>query len=143
MRDPDATTRRHAMRSVPEAAREVGVPQATLQSWIESGELLAVRLGRSPMVDLGEVGAVRDRLLGQPKRRRSGWPQRTGQAIGLGDVIVGAIGLVAFGAGPADLRSPLALFLSLLCLAVGVLLLGDAGLPDLARRKRAPEATKS
>jgi excisionase family DNA binding protein len=129
------------MRSVPEAARDLGVPEDTIQGWIETGELLAIRLGRSSMVDLGEVSAVRDRFLGERGRRGSGWRHRARRAIGLGDVVAGALGLAALAVGPADLRSPLSLALPLLCLAVGAMLLREAGLPDLARHARAPDTS--
>jgi hypothetical protein len=131
------------MRSVHEAARDSGVPEATLQSWIDGGELAAVRLGRSPMVDLGEVRAVRDRLLGERDRRAFGWPNRASRAVGLGDVIVGGLGLAALAAGPSELRSPLAAALSFLCLAVGAILLRRAGITDLARPADAPDSAGS
>ena len=134
MREPQATTRRHAMRSVREAARDTGVPEVTLRRWIAEGELFAVRLGPSALVDLGEVVAVRDRLAADaPPRHRAGWPSGVVRAIGAGDLAAGVVGLLlVVGLGPDELRSPWSLALTLLCFAVGVVLLW----PDRARLGR-------
>jgi excisionase family DNA binding protein len=113
------------MRSVREAARDTGVSETRLRQWIADGELFAVRLGPSALVDLGEVVAVRDRLAAaSPPRRRPGLPPAATRAIGLGDLAAGGVGLLfVAGLGPDDLRSPWSLALSLLCLAVGAVLL--------------------
>ena len=125
MREPQATTRRHAMRSVREAARDTGVPEVTLRRWIAEGELFAVRLGPSAVVDLGEVVAVRDRLTDDGSlRSRPGWPAGVVRAIGAGDLAVGVVGmLLVLGLGPDELRSPWTLALTVLCFAVGIVLL--------------------
>src|SRR5687767_408611 len=96
MRDPQATTRRHAMRSVREAARDAGVPEVTLRRWIAEGELFAVRLGPTALVDLGEVVAVRDRLTADvPPRRMFRLPPGVSRTIGAGDLVVGILGFLA------------------------------------------------
>jgi excisionase family DNA binding protein len=125
MRDPRTTTRRHAMRSVREAARDTGVPEVTLRRWIAEGELFAVRLGPTALVDLGEVVAVRDRLVDDvPPRRGWAWPPVLTRAIGAGDLIVGALGILAIlGIGPDGFGSAWSLVVSLLCLAIGAVLL--------------------
>ena len=137
MPNSDATTRRHAMRSVPEAARDVGVPEAVLRRWIAEGELFAVRLGPAALVDLGEVKAVRDRRAGDLPARRRGFSPAACRAIGLGDVAAGAVGTGLFLAldSPA-LQSPWSLALSLLCLVVGALLLRQTGWPGARARRR-------
>ena len=134
MGNTDATTRRHAMRSVSEAARDVGVPEAILRQWIAEGDLFAVRLGPAALVDLGEVKAVRDRRAAELPARRKGFPPAVLRAIGLGDVAAGAVGAGLFLAhDAAALQSPWSLALSLLCLVIGALLLRQAGWPGARR----------
>lgn len=119
MDDPNATTGHFVMRSVPEAAAECGVPEATLRRWIADGVVTAITIGGNAMVNEAEVAIVRDRFAG--KRGASG--RRWFRALGAVNVVAALVGLlVFFGIGPAGLRAPWWLGLCLASLAVGALL---------------------
>src|SRR5215211_3801659 len=62
----DATTRHFVLRSIPEAARETGVPEATLRRWVDDRSLSAVPLGRTTVVNMLEVEALRARAVPDP-----------------------------------------------------------------------------
>ena len=114
------------MRSVPEAARECGVPEETVRRWVDDGTVPSITMGATPMVNLADVAAVRARQAGAPGGRSRRWgvvAQRSVRALSVANVIAGLIGcLASAGIGPVDLRSPWALGLSLLSLLVGVVL---------------------
>lgn len=67
MEDPNATTGHFVMLSVPEAAAEAGVPEATLRRWIADGTLSAITIGRTPMVNVTQVATLRDRRHGRTR----------------------------------------------------------------------------
>jgi hypothetical protein len=130
----DATTRHFVLRSIPAAARETGVPEATLHRWVDDRSLSAVPLGRATVVNMLEVEALRARAVPDlgppggdgPARDRPG--PRLLRLVGATNAATGAAGALAFaGLGPGDLASPRWLALCAASVAVGVLEL--RGLP--------------
>ena len=134
----DATTRHFVLRSIPEAARETGVPEATLRRWVDDRSLSAVPLGRTTVVNVLEVEARRARA-GPPGGDRSAHYRpgpRLLRLAGAANAASGAAGMIAFvGVGPGDLASPRWLALCVASVAVGVLEL--RGLPRRRRRQGA------
>ncbi len=109
---PNATTQHFVMRSVAEAAQETGVPEATIQAWIEEGHLPAARIGRTDLVD---VLAVQSLSLRPPRdvapADRDWFPNYLRgrpwlRALGTANILGGAGGMVVFaGVEPDDLRT--------------------------------------
>ena len=124
---PNATTQHFVMRTLPEAAQETGVPERTIQAWIDEGALSAVVLGRTAMVDVLAVqslslrppgeSAAADRDWSPFYRRRVPWLR----ALGAANILGGAGGMAVFaGVGPDGLRTDWWLVLCLANILVGL-----------------------
>ena len=153
--DPTRTTGYMVIRSLPEAARECGVPEAALRRWVAEGALPVVDIGGHPMVSAAEVAALRDRGAGRTRRPAGAavwawldaawWDDRgLAPALGAGNVGAGVAGvLVPLALGPHDPRGWGWLTLCLANVVVGLLLWRLAA----ASRRRAdadrpPEVTE-
>lgn len=56
------------MLTTKEAAGRVGVPLRTLQAWIATGHLPAVKLGRDWLIDERDLARLAPPPMGRPKR---------------------------------------------------------------------------
>ena len=125
MEDPNRTTGYMVMRSVPEAARECGVPETTIRRWVAEGLLSAIEIGGRPMVNGAEVAAIRERLARDAGRRdRLGYGRLHWlRLFGAANVAAALAGLTVFvGVGPDGLRTPWWLGLCVASLVVGLVL---------------------